>query len=443
MPAFTSNTRSSSAAESSSLQFPPITRDHILNCSYDSWFPKYRTSCIKSRIIPLSPEFVEYLREDGIVLADDDGAEPEDDEWESAPSTFRPPVEEADSESDSDEEEEAPRLPPNQRFPELHQTIQDKIAELGGAVAPKLNWTAPKDAAWISPHQNTIKCTCPNDIYLLLKSSNFITYDLEHAFDDCTIPVAVTTTATTTINNGNNGSRNSTSSGRDGNGNSNASSMPSFKPVLVLRSYFNPHTAMEFRCFVKHRNLIAISQRDLHYYEFLASLRPAIVGRIAQLFNHKLRYTFPDGSFVFDVYLPESNEGEEGPLSRARLIDINSWAPHTDSLLFDWAELLATEVPGPVLGVVGSEAGSSSDEEDEDEDEDFVPELRLVEREDPAALNFSVPQYSAHKLPKDVVDASAAGEGGMRDFARKWREMLDYRRDVASWELDGKEEAKK
>ncbi|KAF3060081.1 hypothetical protein GL218_04535 [Daldinia childiae] len=369
-------------------------------------------SCIKSRIIPLSPEFIEYIREDGIILADDDGAEPEDDEWESAPSSFRPPVEEVDSDSDSDEDEdEEPRLPPNQRFPELHQVIKDKIAELGGAVAPKLNWTAPKDAAWISPHQNTIKCTSPNDIYLLLKSSNFITYDLEHAFDDCT----------------------STSNTSTGN-------TPAFKPVLVLRSYFNPHTAMEFRCFVKHRNLIAISQRDLHFYEFLKSLRPDIVGRISQLFNHKLRYTFPDGNFTFDVYIPE---GEDEPLSRARLIDINAWAPHTDSLLFDWKELLDMEVPSPMLGVVGG-AEEEAEEEDTDEtsgdddEDDFIPELRLIEKEDPAAFNFSSPQYSAHKLPKDVVDASLAGEGGMRDFARKWREMTEYRENIANWETNDK-----
>ncbi|KAI0382832.1 D123-domain-containing protein [Hypomontagnella monticulosa] len=415
MPVST-NIQSSSRTASSSTQFPPITRDHILNCSYDSWFPKYRASCIKSRIIPLSPEFVEYIREDGIILADDDGAEPEDDEWESAPSTFRPPPEEVDSDSDSDEDEdEAPRLPPNQRFPELHQTIKDKIAELGGAVAPKLNWTAPKDAAWISPHQNTIKCTSPNDIYLLLKSSNFITYDLEHAFDDCT-PTSTSSTPS-----------------------------PAFKPVLVLRSYFNPHTAMEFRCFVKHRNLIAISQRDLNFYEFLKGLRSDIVGRIAQLFNNKLRFTFPDASFTFDVYIPE---GEDEPLSRARLIDINAWAPHTDSLLFDWTELLEMEVPGgAVLGVVGgseeepegAEEETSGDEEEDDDDEDFVPELRLVEKEDPSAYNFSSPQYSAHKLPKDVVDASMAGEGGMREFAQKWKEMTEYRDNIANWEINDKD----
>ncbi|KAI8628606.1 D123-domain-containing protein [Xylariaceae sp. FL1651] len=414
MPSFT-KTQTTVTSDTPVLQFPPITRDHILHCSYDFWFPKYRASCIKSRIIPLPPSFVEYIREDGIILADDDEAEPADDEWEATPSTIRPPPHEieSDSESSSDDEDEAPRVPPNQRFPELHQMIKDKIAELGGAVAPKLNWTAPKDATWISPHQNTIKCTCPNDIYLLLKSSNFITYDLEHAFDDCT-PTA----------------------------NASAGLAP-FKPMLILRSYFNPHTAMEFRCFVKHRNLVAISQRDLNFFEFLQSLKADIIAKIYQLFNNKLRYTFPDGNFVFDVYVPE---GEDEPLSRARLIDINAWAPHTDSLLFDWKELLDLEVPGPVLGVIGEEAeqeqmaGADVDEtSDEEEDEDFVPELRLIEKEDPAAFNFSSPQYSAHKLPKDVLDASLAGQGGMRDFARKWREMTEYRENVANWEINDKD----
>lgn len=279
-------------------------------------------------------------------------------------------------------------------------------------MAPKLNWTAPKDAAWISPHQNTIKCTSPNDIYLLLKSSNFVTYDLEHAFDDCTPTPS-----------------------------SAGNAPPAFKPVLVLRSYFNPHTAMEFRCFVKHRNLIAISQRDLNFFEFLKVLRPDIIARISQLFNNKLRFTFPDGNFTFDVYIPE---GEDEPLSRARLIDINAWAPHTDSLLFEWSELLDMEVPsGPMLGVVGggepADGGNDELSSEEDEDEDFAPELRLVEKEDPSAYNFSSPQYSAHKLPKDVVDASMAGEGGMREFAQKWKEMTEYRENVANWEINDKE----
>ncbi|KAK7966999.1 uncharacterized protein PG986_001276 [Apiospora aurea] len=429
------------------LEFPPITRDHILHCSYDYWFPKYRTSCIKSRIIPLTPDFIEYITEDGIVLGDEDdeGQDEDDDdvEWESGPtnlstaqtrSRYEQAPDESDSESDDDEPE---RLPPNKRFPALHQTIKDTIAELDGAVAPKLNWTAPKDAAWISTHQNTIKCTTPNDVYLLLKSSNFITYDLEHAFDDCT-PVA-----------GSNGSTTTTTTTEAPGSSSPSPPQQQFKPVLVLRSFFNPHTALEFRCFVKHRYLVGITQRDLNFYEFLQGLRPALVAKISQFFNHKLRYTFPDGSFVFDAYIPEG-EGEGEPLGRVRLIDINAWAPHTDSLLFGWHELNEWPVPsGPMLGTasaaeeehsetardgVGPDESDTTDEDDEDEEDDVVPELRLIDKEDPAAYNFSSPAYSAHKLPKDVVDASLAGEGGMREFAQKWKEMTEYRGDIASGE---------
>ncbi|KAH6661368.1 D123-domain-containing protein [Truncatella angustata] len=392
------------------LRFPPITRDHILHCSYDYWFPKYRASCIKSRIIPLTPDFVEYIREDGITLADEDDEEEEDDddvEWEGPTTVSRVEPEELDSDSES--EDEAPAaLPPNKRFPELHQAIKDKIAELGGEVAPKLNWTSPKDAAWISPHQNTVKCTTPNDIYLLLKSSNFITYDMEHAFEDCT-PIP------------------------------GAAEQAPFKPVLVLRSFFNPHTALEFRCFVKHRNLIGMCQRDLKHYDFLMDLRPAIVAKISQFFNNKIRYTFPDGNFAFDVYIPE---GEDEPLGRVRLIDVNAWAPHTDSLLFGWDELNDWQVPGPVIGVAGEgddgvlQTESETTEDEDDDDEDIVPELRLVEKEHAGAYNMSSPAYSAHKLPKDVVDASQAGEGGMREFAQKWKEMIEYRDHLAQWEKD-------
>lgn len=379
---------------------------------------------------------MEYIREDGITLADEDDEDDDDDvEWEGPTTTSR--VEEIDSDSDSDDDEDAPApLPPNKRFPELHQTIKDKIAELGGEVAPKLNWTSPKDAAWISPHQNTVKCTIPNDIYLLLKSSNFITYDLEHAFDDCT-PVA--------------GASSSSAAAAEGSG-SAASTAPAFRPVLVLRSFFNPHTALEFRCFVKHRTLVGICQRDLKFYEFLGDLRAVIVARISQFFNHRLRYTFPDGNFTFDVYIPEG-DGDDGPLGRVRLIDVNAWAPHTDSLLFGWDELNDWDVGGPVIGVAGQEGGDhggdvgagadeDEDEEDEDEDEedDIPPELRLIDKEDSAAYNLSSPAYSAHKLPKDVVDASMAGEGGMREFAQKWREMTEYRDHLAKWEKEDDKE---
>ena len=400
--------------------FPPVTKDHVQNCSYDSWFPKYRTSCIKSRIIPLSPAFVSYLQEDGIVLADDDdtlGGAEEEDEWQSAGANRSRVVGEVMSDDDDDDDEAEGQtgdlsVPPNQRFPELHQLIKDKIAELGGAVAPKLNWSSPKDAKWISPHQNTLKCTSPNDIYLLLKSSSFVSHDLEHAFDECTA----------------------------------APPSKPFAPVLVLRPFFTPHVALEFRCFVKHRTLIGISQRDLNRYEFLDSLRPNLWRKITAFFNDTLRLTFPDACFTFDVYVPESSLADDG-LGKVRLIDINPWALQTDTLQFSWEELLEMEVPRPLYGPPPSEdagdisGGDTTADEMDDESaleyrSDRLPELRIMEKDDPAAYNFSTPQYSAHKLPKEVVDASLAGEGGLREFAQQWKEMTEGR-GGDMWEQPG------
>lgn len=403
------------------LVFPPVTKDHIQNCSYNEWFPKYRSSCIKSRIIPLSTDFVSYLNEDGIVLADDEesGATEEEDEWATTTTTSSR-VREIESD-DEDEEDEPDRLPPNQRFPEIHQLIKAKIAELGGAVVPKLNWSSPKDAKWISPHQNTLKCTSPNDIYLLLKSSSFISHDLHHAFDGCT---------------------------------STPPTRP-YAPVLVLRPFFNPHVALEFRCFVKHRSLIAITQRDLNYYSFLNGLKSNLTRKIKAFFDNTLRFTFPDASFAFDVYVPESAFEDDG-LGKVRLIDINPWAPRTDSLLFDWQELLEWEVANPLYGSpstadangeLPSESGEDTTATSETDEErgadggvvrirfkpDEEPKFRIIERDDPAAFNFSSSQYSAHKLPKEVVDASLSGEGGIREFAQQWKELTEGRAD-GIWE---------
>jgi hypothetical protein len=250
-----------------------------------------------------------------------------------------------------------------------------------------------------------------------LKSSNFISHDLGHAFDECE-PLAPV-----------------------GPGHINAHGLKHV-PVLVLRSFFSLHPALEFRCFVKHRSLVAISARDLNYYVFLRRLRPAVIAKVRELFDRKLRFSFPDDSFVFDVYIPNADQGDndkEG-LGRARLIDINPWAQKTDALLFDWQELLALRVPRPILGAVGEMQSRStelveteSDTTDEEEN-DYEPELRIVEEDDPAAYNFSSPQYSAHKLPRDVVDASLAGQTGMRDFAQRWQRVMSGEGRPEDWE---------
>ncbi|QIX01724.1 hypothetical protein AMS68_007241 [Peltaster fructicola] len=393
------------------LPFPPVTRTHILNCSYHSWHPKYRTISPKARLIPLTPPFLQYLRADGIVLPSDD--DEQEVEWS----------DDSGMTSAGEDEEEEEDIAAQWR--DVHESIKNTMKDLGGRVVPKLNWSAPKDATWMSA-TNSMDCRTPNDIYLLLKSSDFITHDLEHAFDDT----------------------------------SDVPGQPGQEDIpfhLVLRKYVDFNPSMEFRCFVRSRKLIALCQRDLNHFDFLFNMEDKLRSKIQEFFDVRLRDSFPDANFVFDVYVP-------APHDRVWLVDVNPWAPRTDPLLFSWLELLNMDEPpeDQLAGMEemtfripfrpGIENGgvaqkleqdpppmlddlSSSDEEEADE-ELWQPEFRLVRKGDPEAYAFNTPQYSAHKLPKDVVDASQSGEG-LREFAKEWREILAQRqRDDAAHHSD-------
>jgi hypothetical protein len=51
------------------LEFPPLTGQDILNCSFSSWYTKYHRLSPRARIIkPLPEEFLHYLKSDGIVV---------------------------------------------------------------------------------------------------------------------------------------------------------------------------------------------------------------------------------------------------------------------------------------------------------------------------------------------------------------------------------------
>ena len=137
-------------------------------------------------------------------------------------------------------------------------------------------------------------------------------------------------------------------------------------------------------------------------------------------------------------------------------MDINPWAPRTDPLLFSWLEILnmrgrEQRSSGMDEGVIrlslngngslanepslqnvdeppsssSSSSSSGEDEIDGDQQDLSTPfEFRLVNRDDPEAYSFNTPQYSAHKLPRDVVDAGADGEAGLREFMGTWREIV-------------------
>ncbi|KAF2199441.1 cell division cycle protein-like protein [Delitschia confertaspora ATCC 74209] len=368
------------------LPFPPLTKSHILNCSYHSWHPRYRSITPKARLIPLSDAFISYLRGDGIVLPPENTDNPV---WSDSDSGI---FSGADNASEAEEEEEED---PSLLWRDIHESIQQMIQELGGKVVPKLNWSAPKDATWIAA-TNSMECRTPNDIYLLLKSSDFVTHDLEHAFDDC---VEETT----------------------------SKDSPEIPYHLVLRKQITLNPSVEFRCFVRRRKLIALCQRDLNYFEFLFKMQDQLRDTIQDFFDTRIRDTFPDESFTFDVYVPP-------PHKRVWLIDFNPWAQRTDPLLFSWLELLTLsddprDQPSEARSGVselapGDDLNEDQPAESETESLEFIPEFRLVRRDDPEAYGFTTPQYSAHKLPRDVVDASRAGGGNLREFATQWKEAL-------------------
>ena len=90
--------------------------------------------------------------------------------------------------------------------------------------------------------------------------------------------------------------------------------------------------------------------------------------------------------------------------------------------------------------------GHEDDDPTSSEDEDIpqeplfpTPEFRLINRDDPEAYSFNTPQYSAHKLPRDVVDASADGGAGLREFLGTWREVVERREREERQEVEEEE----
>lgn len=352
---------------------PECTIQHINNCKFSSWSEVYRRIYPKTRVIKdLPQEFLDYLNEDGIVLPGEQIV-PDDD--------HEPEITEVGSESDvamdepiSDSTDVADISYESKKdsFPELMIQIQDAIQELGNAVMPKLNWSAPRDAKWMSP-TNNLMCNSPNEIFMLLKASDYITHDLCEAYSQCTDYSPETVTNIPDCN----------------------------KFELVLRKWFDINPAVEFRCFVKDRHIVGITQRDMNYYDYLPALKERIQDSIMTTFETYIQNTFPDANFVFDVYVPS-------PYNKAWLIDINPYASKTDTLLFDWDEIVQFN---PF-------------------DEAFEPEFRLVDSED-ASRGFGSVEHTENSVPREFIDASI-NPGQHGDFIRQLREIIQQQeRDAA------------
>nr|XP_028603134.1 cell division cycle protein 123 homolog isoform X7 [Podarcis muralis] len=167
-----------------------------------------------SIILPLPQNVKDYLLDDGTLVVsgredpptcsqeDDDGEEAEEIQW-------------------SDDENTTTLTAPE--FPEFALKVEEAIGSLGGSVFPKLNWSAPRDAYWIALN-SSLKCKCLSDIFLLFKSSDFITRDFTQPFIHC----------------------------------NDDSPDPNLQYELVLRKWCELIPGAEFRCFVKENKLIVV-----------------------------------------------------------------------------------------------------------------------------------------------------------------------------------------
>ncbi|CAH8542579.1 unnamed protein product [Schistosoma rodhaini] len=186
----------------------------VEQCAFNSWYHIFESYTQESIFINLPDDLIVSLTNDEFIL----------------PKSAKPTnghLSELDNDGiwldhpDTDEKNgERPE------FPQFESQLKNIIRKLGGVVFPKLNWSAPSDASWMS-FDGSLKCKTFSDIYLLLKSSDFAAHDLTAPFALCT----------------------------DTPGEKNCCLFSS-KPILVLRRWYDFRPEEEFRCFIRSNVLI-------------------------------------------------------------------------------------------------------------------------------------------------------------------------------------------
>lgn len=271
----------------------------VLACSFPAWYPDFAKVTFKSVTVDIPDDVLEYLRSrESLVLPkecsrewgtagprpDDDGDE--DGGEEEGTSGW------SDEEGGGDEEE-APS------FPAFAAAVREAIGALGGKVFCKLNWSSPRDAAWIG-FGNSLKCSDLSQLLLLLKSSDFVRHDLVAPFEHC----------------------------------SDDAGPAELTYRLVLRRWTEINPGHEYRCFVSRGRLVGVCQRDAtSCYGHIRGERDSVVTDVRSFFLEHVDGRFPLESYIFDVV----RRGKDV----VKLVDFNPFGPPTDAVLFDWEELEA------------------------------------------------------------------------------------------------------
>ena len=316
------------------------SRREIEATQFAHWYSRESLArkSFKSCVVDLSASFVSYLGEDGIIVPPTLGGDGDDDDG------FGDYSDMTDEQSKMEEER-------NRSFTELHSAIKGAIAKLEGAVFPKLNWSCPLDASWMNA--GSLKCFHAQDIIILLKASDRISYDLNYMLPEEETAEASLATGIT----------------------------------LVLRKWANLNPSMEFRFFVRNRKLVGLCQRDTNtFYDFLAveDERDRLESLLLDFYydggdtNHYTRdevirsssgltlvpFSFPSStggereaeeswladelgvnSFTVDVYVDKAD--------RVWIVDFNTYGHPTDALLYTFEELDQVAAATATADVVG------------------------------------------------------------------------------------------
>ena len=314
---------------------PTLTCADVTQCSICHWYPLNKKHTFKTIVVPASRAFVEFLGSDGPMVI------PETAKGARVASRGRTAVDD-DCELSDDESAPAPR------FPDDEAAVDAAIAELGGVAFCKLNWSAPRDAAWLTGGR--LQCECAGDVFALLAASEFARHDVGRAYDGC----------------GDGGDADAIKCGA----------------VVALRAWRDLEPSREFRCFLLDGVLVAACQRrvDEVFEEFDdddgSALRGVKAG-IARLVDAGLDVP---RDCVLDVAL----DGR-----RAYLVDVGP-SVATDPLLFAWPELLALRPAASARP-----RGPSTDFE-----------LRVVDADSPPVMPS---ELSSFRAPLDVAEIARAG----------------------------------
>ncbi|KLT43776.1 D123-domain-containing protein [Cutaneotrichosporon oleaginosum] len=328
--------------------FPPLTRAEVDAARTSAWYDVFEDLTTPATIISVDAlgeraAFLEWIESDSIFIPEDAGAEP--------------------SHADA----------PKYHLPALNAAMRAAIAKYG-AVFPKLNWTSPRDAAFILPQgHGPLHSTSPRDIYLLLKSSDFVQHDLDPA--------------------------------RAYEGVAPADVPAEVSIELVLKRFTEMNPSQEVRCFVRDDILLGISQRDTNFYEHYQgeAEQAALVARVREFYEDEVRENYAGGpNYVLDLYLADSG--------RITITDFQPYRGSTDALLFSYGEL---------AGLLAGARAAPSDAEGDAR----LPVLRVIDSRAHPAANTG-PAFGANMLPVEAVQMSQGQTAS--DFAAAWQEAMAH-----------------